>query len=179
MKAMAPRRRPSLIWLAPIVGVAAFGFLSFRALEARRASAADARARAAVELEPTVAPSPPSAPRLAPAPAPAMRPAQQASDPVDPPASWQTYKVKLDGEGTDARWSERTAADIRKVVAELALPGTTLVSARCAQTVCEVVFDHSSHEHQLKAPMSLTTGPFATGVHYRYEGLRTTAYLQR
>jgi hypothetical protein len=178
---MAPRRRLSLIWLAPIVGLAVFGFLSFRALEARRASAAGARTRVAVEPEPPVAPAARPAPRFAPAPAPApaMPPAQQAGDPPEPPASWQTFKTKLDGEGTDARWSERTAADIRKVVAELGLPGTTLVSARCAQTVCEVVFDHSSHEHQLKAPMSLTTGPFATGVHYRYDGLRTTAYLQR
>jgi hypothetical protein len=177
------RRRPSVLWLAPLACLVTLGFVSFRALDARRVSAADTRARAVAAPAAPATVAPRSAPRLAPvaplAAAPPPTTAPETSDPGDQPASWQTFKAKLDVETTDPRWSESTAADIRKLVAGLALPGTTLVSARCRQTVCEAVFDHTSHDHQMQAPMALTKGPFMTGVHYRYDGLRTYAYLQR
>jgi hypothetical protein len=174
------RRRPSIIWLGPLACLGALGFMSFRALDARRASAADVRPAAVVaESEQQVKAVPRSAPRFAPTAEAAPANTPPSSDDVAPPASWRTYQAKLQGEAPDPRWSAPTTAQIKKVVAELALPGTTLVSARCGQTVCEAVFDHANHEDQLNAPMALTKGPFATGVHYRYEGLRTYAYLQR
>jgi hypothetical protein len=172
------RRRPSVIWLGPIICLAALGIVSFRAF-ARRASSAEARgpALAAAVVEGQGVKAPRSAPRFAPAASVEAAPAP--SEESAQPASWRTYLAKLKAEGTDAQWSAPTEAGIRKVVAELALPGMTLVSAHCGQTVCEAVFDHATHDQQMQAPWSLNKGPFATGVHYRYDGLRTYAYLQR
>jgi hypothetical protein len=165
-------RRPSAIWLIPLAGLALTSAALWRYAGARRAAAATEG--------PTPAALAPSArarrpPRLSPALVAKMG---EAPVPAPPPPIWQVFKDKFEAEGVDRQWSAKTTAAIRKVVAELAIPGTSLASVRCAETVCEVVFDHADKEAQLAAPYSLTKGPFASGTHLHYEGLRTAAYVQ-
>jgi hypothetical protein len=171
-----------VIWLVPITGFALLGFVSMRALAGRRGLAADGAPSAVGEGEtsqrPSARPSRPE-PVMRALPALTTPPAERGpGKEAAAPPTWQAFQDKFESESPDPKWAPKTTAEIRRTVAELALAGTTLVDARCAQTVCEVVFDHTSHEAQMQAPYSLTKGPFMTGVHYHYDGLRTTAYVQ-
>jgi hypothetical protein len=108
-------------------------------------------------------------------PGPAPVPAEAAADPGLP---WSSLKARFDAEASDAS-GVQTVREIGATLADLALRGTVLSNARCARSLCLVVLDHADEEAQREAPLHLTRGPFATGVHYRYQGLRTEAILMR
>jgi hypothetical protein len=171
-------RRLSLIWLIPISCFAVLGLLSWRVLAVRSARAATKAAANDAERTP---PAPPTSIRR-PAhllPPTTFEPVEAvAPEPAAPQPAWKPFQEKFAAEGVDPQWSAKKEAEIRQVVADLALPGTTLVSAHCARTVCQVIFDHTDADAQRNAPFALSKAPFATAVHYRYEGLRTTAYVQ-
>jgi hypothetical protein len=153
-------------WVAVAAAALALSLLT-RSVAARRRAAPPMAARA--ERPPR-----PGPPRLA-IGGPGAEAVAARGDPPDP---WSTLEARFNAEGSDAS-SVQTVREIAAVLADLKLRGTALSSARCGRSLCLVLLDHADEEAQREAPLFLTRGPFAQGVHYRYQGLRTEAILQR
>jgi len=94
----------------------------------------------------------------------------------------EALEARFRAEASDPTWSAKTAAEVRKTVADLALKGTSLRNVDCGRTLCRVVLVHEDRQAQIATPFRLTTGPFAPGVTFEYRSeptFTTIAYLSR
>jgi len=92
-----------------------------------------------------------------------------------------THRVET--ERVDAAWSAKTS-ELIKTGFQGALPGTEVVDARCASTLCRVVVRHPEKGDQVAMPEKLSrVQPFAQGTFFRYDMTSdppvTTLYVLR
>ena len=90
---------------------------------------------------------------------------------------------RLETERVDAAWSASTS-ELIKTGFKGALPGTEVVDARCASTLCRVVVRHTEKGDQMAMPERLSrVQPFAQGTFFRYDSSSdppvTTLYVLR
>lgn len=81
----------------------------------------------------------------------------------------ETLSQKLRDERIDVAWSGETSAQIQSAFKTI-LPGTEVVDARCASTLCRVVVRHPEKDEQAAMPRRLAAvQPFAQGTFLRYD----------
>jgi hypothetical protein len=100
--------------------------------------------------------------------------AERAQDPVELARERQLQAVteleaRLASEHVDGEWSVQAARQIRDVFGA-STPGTALVEAECASSLCRVVVSHESPDAQRAlGPTVSAAEPFMAGVLYDYD----------
>jgi hypothetical protein len=81
----------------------------------------------------------------------------------------ETLAQKVQSERIDVDWSAKTSAQIRTTF-KSALPGTEVMDAQCANTLCRVVVRHTEKGDQHAMAQKLAREePFAQGTFFRYD----------
>jgi hypothetical protein len=81
----------------------------------------------------------------------------------------RSLDARFVGEPVDGEWSLKTVREIRDVVGSSA-PGTQLLKAECASSLCRVTVSHETEEAQKTLGRALAAEePFRAGVVYDYD----------